>query len=555
MTAENHRGKSFRRLRIFALNVALVLISISIILLGGETYIRFSEIAGLEKWLILKKKRDNVQFIETFMRPADDKTPVRMVSQSIPLKKSPATFRVFCFGGSSVFGYPFAPKVSIPIVLRMFLQKVMPARKVEVFNAEFNGGDSSRTLSLMKEALEFNPDLFIVYTGHNEFLWIDYLHDFDLITGFHPSTPLTFLMKIRMTLRKTYLWRWAIGTDLGRKWVQKWESFRFGHSGMQSGRQSVEFLNATFASFKANLLEMVYLAKSRSIPFLLSTVAANHRTLKPLYPTFFKLSEPDLSRFKDLILKISSHIENQQEEIALKLVAEARKIFPNEPYLSFLKSQALLNTGRVKEAKNAIENAILNDGYRHRAPKRINEIIREVAAEREIILSDVEKELEALSPYGIIGDEWIIDHAHPNLEGIILIAKELIRSLYQAGIVKVGDANALSYDDIRRAINLSPSEWRTTTMRLALSEYEHGNVQGASRHFLKASRPFFSGDKVPEAMSLYLNGLAVLLRGDKTLARQNIEEARDIDALLVEDLNKKFAQLKIAQFLGKKQIK
>lgn len=551
MTAENYRGKSFGRLRGFALNAALVLISISIILIGGETYLRFSEIAGPEKWLTVKK-RDNVQFIETFMRPAADQTPIRMVPQSIPLKKSPATFRVFCFGGSSIFGYPFAPKVSIPIILRMFLQKAMPDRKVEVFNAGFSGGDSSRALSLMKEALEFNPDLFIVYSGNNEFLWIDYLHEFDQIPGFNPSTPLPFFMKMRMTLRKAHLWRWAIGTDLGRKWIKKWESFRFRHSVMQSGRHSEEFLNATFASFKANLLEMVNLTKSRSIPILLSTVAANRRTLKPIYPTFLKFSEPNLSRFKDLILKISSRIENRQEEIALKLVAEAWKIFPNEPYLSFLKSQALLNTGRVKEAKNAIENMILNDGYLYRAPKRINEIIRKVAAGRGIILSDVEKELEALSPYGIIGNEWIIDYVHPNLEGIILIAKKLTQSLDQAGVVKSGDANALSDDDIRRAINLSPSEWRATTMRLALSEYGHGNVQGASRLFLKASKPFFSGDKVPEAMSYYLEGLAAMVQGNKTLARQKIEKAGHINGPLVQKLNKQFAQLSVARFMGKK---
>jgi len=72
--------------------------------------------------------------------------------------------------GSATYGRPFFDHTSFPGWLRAFLPRADPTRKWEVINAGAISYASYRIKGLMAELSRFEPDLFIVYTGENEFL-------------------------------------------------------------------------------------------------------------------------------------------------------------------------------------------------------------------------------------------------------------------------------------------------------------------------------------------------------------------------------------------------
>ncbi len=90
--------------------------------------------------------------------------------QRFPATKPAGTFRIFCLGGSTTYGRPYDDSVSYCAWLREWLPTVAPDRHWEVINAGGISYASYRLVSLCEELSGYEPDLFIVYTGHNEFL-------------------------------------------------------------------------------------------------------------------------------------------------------------------------------------------------------------------------------------------------------------------------------------------------------------------------------------------------------------------------------------------------
>ncbi len=84
--------------------------------------------------------------------------------------KSPREFRIFCLGGSTVQGRPFSIETSFTTWLELSLQAADPSRSWEVVNCGGVSYASYRLAPIVEELLQHKPDLFILCTGHNEFL-------------------------------------------------------------------------------------------------------------------------------------------------------------------------------------------------------------------------------------------------------------------------------------------------------------------------------------------------------------------------------------------------
>ena len=89
---------------------------------------------------------------------------------SFTAQKPPNKFRVFVFGGSTVQGRPYSVPTSFGTFLGIGLQHAVPSMQWEVVNCGGVSYASYRLLPIMQECLSYKPDLYIVCTGHNEFL-------------------------------------------------------------------------------------------------------------------------------------------------------------------------------------------------------------------------------------------------------------------------------------------------------------------------------------------------------------------------------------------------
>lgn len=91
-------------------------------------------------------------------------------NESFTKTKSDKVLRAFCLGGSTTYGRPFSPRTSFCSWLEDFLDYVDLEHKWEVINAGGVSYASYRIALLMEELVQYEPDLVVVYTGHNEFL-------------------------------------------------------------------------------------------------------------------------------------------------------------------------------------------------------------------------------------------------------------------------------------------------------------------------------------------------------------------------------------------------
>lgn len=84
-------------------------------------------------------------------------------------KKSPDTFRIFCLGGSTTAGFPYQYNATFPSLLYDRLHLLFPDRNFEVINVGISAINSFSVLDFTHELVHYQPDLFLIYMGHNKF--------------------------------------------------------------------------------------------------------------------------------------------------------------------------------------------------------------------------------------------------------------------------------------------------------------------------------------------------------------------------------------------------
>ena len=84
--------------------------------------------------------------------------------------KGQDTFRVFVLGASTLLGFPNPAQTSFPNYLQRMLEDAYPDRTIEVINCGITAINSFVLLDFIAEVVEHQPDLVLVYAGHNEFI-------------------------------------------------------------------------------------------------------------------------------------------------------------------------------------------------------------------------------------------------------------------------------------------------------------------------------------------------------------------------------------------------
>jgi len=91
-------------------------------------------------------------------------------SQQFLIDKPPEGLRLFCIGGSSAMGFPRGAAASFHAVLGELLESSLPARRVEAVNVAGMSYASHRLRFVADEILHYQPDVLVIYSGHNEFV-------------------------------------------------------------------------------------------------------------------------------------------------------------------------------------------------------------------------------------------------------------------------------------------------------------------------------------------------------------------------------------------------
>jgi len=359
--------------------------------------------------------------------------------QEFLVEKPPNGFRVFVIGGSSAYGFPWGARVAFARALGDALQASRPEREVEVVNAAAMSYGSHRLRILTRELLAYDPDLLIVYSGHNEFVERRFYREM-----LERPEELDRLRKL--------LYRWRLFSLLSRT---RERIGRDGNGGVASeagedgaGRllgldvsreYSVNVGESEVAEvralFEENLRAILDMADRAGVPVLLCTVPSNLRGWVPNQSLFD--SRTTFEQQQELLALLAESGEALERGDAVSAVAgleRASNLAPGHAETWYRLGQAYEAVGRYDEARAAYVRARDLDAQPARAVSALNDTLRALAAERSSPFLDAERVFERASPHGLIGFNLIEDYVHPKPEGHRLLALELWKLVEESGL-------------------------------------------------------------------------------------------------------------------------
>jgi len=396
--------------------------------------------------------------------------------QSFSREKPPNTYRIFCLGGSTTYGRPYDDKTSFAGWLRELLPTADRSKNWEVINAGGISYASYRVAHLMEELINYQPDLFIIYTGHNEFLEERTYGQIKEIPSMVRST-VSLMTKTRT---------WSVmnsalqGIGLSPQSTQEKptslaaevDAILDKSAGLKRYTRDDPLKKNILEHYQLSLERMVALAGSVNARVTFVTPASNLKDCSPFKSEYSEgLILADMQRSRKLLTQAKEEIQGNNWQAALNLLAVGVTLDPRNAEMQYFRGQTLLALGRYQEAEKALLLARDEDVCPLRALTPLRRIVSQVAKDEGAGLVDyidlLEQRMKASQGHGIPGMEFFLDHVHPTIEGHKILAVALIKEMIKVGIVQPDaawseEAIAKVNEKIRASVN-------TETQSLALA--------------------------------------------------------------------------------------
>jgi tetratricopeptide (TPR) repeat protein len=340
--------------------------------------------------------------------------------------KSPGSIRIFCLGESSMFGTPYQMTAGIPGILRKQLRHALPDREIEVVNFGASAINSNVILDLSRELGPFQPDLVIVYMGHNEFYGPDGAGA-GMIARMMPAS-----IQWKYRLRDTRLLSWLL--DRGtKKSVEGEEGRNLMREVSRGGAVPLASDDAerVFTQWEENLNTIFRLWQDRGVPLLVSDISSNLMFPPFLYDTL-NLQSPALASLRGS----GGRLEFDRAP-PIELLKDLRKRDSTNAFIEYWNGRSAQLHGDSAGAKVLFERARDLDLLKFRAPGRINEILHRVCRRLHVPCVSTDSLFSRLSPGGIPGDTLFWEHLHPTLFGYYEIATQLAATILHGGVLRV----------------------------------------------------------------------------------------------------------------------
>ncbi|MCF8432134.1 MAG: hypothetical protein K9G34_09310, partial [Melioribacteraceae bacterium] len=306
------------------------------------------------------------------------------------LKEKPENgYRLFVLGGSTAAGYPYGNNITFPRILNRKLNDVFPEKHIEVINVAMTAINSYSLLDFIDEINEQEPDAILIYAGHNEF------YGALGVSSMENLGRNRFFVKTILQLQKfkTFILLRKISKSI------------FGLFGSKEKINGSEVMNETAMSaivrdkeialnseiydlgneqFRSNLIEIVERFQNAGVKILLSELVSNIKDQPPF-----------------------ESVNSDTNVVAGEVFKKAKKCEDDGEYLT---------------ARNLFNSAKDLDALRFRASDDFNKIVHEIGNFYNIPTVPLVSIFERNSPNELTGDNLMLDHLHPNIDGYFLMA-------------------------------------------------------------------------------------------------------------------------------------
>ncbi|UBM58666.1 hypothetical protein LAG90_17845 [Marinilongibacter aquaticus] len=371
----------------------------------GENLSIFIDQPGQKDYLIL-----NPRVSDRYFGHSDNATQGNQ--EPFAKQKKKGTFRVFVLGESTTIGYPYMHNGAFHRWLSYRLMHTFPEMDFEIINLAMTAVNSYTVLDFGREIVEYEPDAVMVYTGHNEYYGALGVG----ATGWAGNSPslVHFLIRCRQ-LRFVQLAD-KLGQSVlklfGKKAVDKSENLMKRMVLDQEIEINSNAYRAGIEQFDKNMSELCEVLSAHRIPTFLSDLVSNEKDLKP-----FISDNRDSSRSADIQFKLG------------------RISYRNGDFIS---------------ARKHLIAAKELDLLRFRAPEALNKSIHKLAKDYPLVkLVETNRNFRQYSPNGILGENTLLEHVHPNLFGYALMAQSFYQALEESEILPFKGTREWSFDEMR----------------------------------------------------------------------------------------------------------
>ncbi len=355
--------------------------------------------------------------------------------------KPAGVFRIFCLGGSTTVGYPYGYVGSFPTFLRDRLKRIFPDRSIEVINLGMTATNSYTVLDMAHELTRYQPDMFCVYDGHNEFYGALGISSRESIA----ASRWVNLLYLRLVHFRTFLFLRDLYSYVGGMFESQaahepsgtmMERLAKGRYVSYRGTQ----YNHALENFRANLEELKTICTRNRIDLILASQVSNLRD----QPPFVSRDDPDWTiqqrlHFNTLYNRGLAFLLDNKADSALAEFNTLLGLDTLRADVHFQRGRCLDLTGNLEAARSEYVKARDYDMLRFRASTDFNDVLHSLADGDRVIFADMERTFRDNSPDSLIGNSLILEHLHPNARGQFLLAREFARQMHSHHLLADAD--------------------------------------------------------------------------------------------------------------------
>ncbi|MFX0210650.1 MAG: hypothetical protein ACFFDT_32015, partial [Candidatus Hodarchaeota archaeon] len=189
--------------------------------------------------------------------------------------------------------------------------------------------------------------------------------------------------------------------------------------------------------FRSNLKSIIEKAQKAGAKVLVSNLVSNENGMEPFTWSFHEqTSEMDQNKWRQLYENGFSLETKKAYSKAITCYREAEKIDAFPAILHFRIGKCLEAMGEYAEARKAYICARDYDMLRFRASSEFSQIIRDVSQECNTAFINMDSVFVSHSEHGIIGNDLISEHLHPNFKGYFLMAKHMTQAITEHNLIE-----------------------------------------------------------------------------------------------------------------------
>ena len=414
----------------------------------GRVYPLFVQAKGIPDYLT-----PNPELIKRYFHRPELAPTVSPDTLLFRQHKADDSFRIVIQGGSTAAGFPFGRFAAPTGMLQTRLKRLYPEKDIEIISTAMASVNSYALLDMVKEIIEIQPDLVMIYAGHNEYLGVMGVGSVYAGKGGRGANLLYLKLKeirIFQLLQQGY---YAIFSPSETETISQATGKSHTLMAKVAKEKNIPFNSPLYRSgieqFAGNLKMILSQYQAAGIPVMLSTLAANEADQRP----FSSSGDIDLGPLTQALAKGTI---NQAIAMGEALVQKN----PNSADAHFYLAKSLQSanqTNQDNQAQRALKHFTLAndlDLLRFRAPSEFNTIIRKLAPNYGAILVDAQAFIRQNNQSGFIDGGVMYEHLHPNQRGYFLLAEAFVQQLV-AGKYLADKANDVSSEQAWQDIPLS----------------------------------------------------------------------------------------------------